>query len=567
LISHHISHDGTMVAYSLSEAGSKWNTVHVRTIGRDEDQPDVLSWTAFPSVAWEPDGSAFCYDRFPAPSGQPTAEQAGTGGIYRHRLGTPQSEDVLIFEPEIEGAICRAQASTDGAYLFVSVAQGTDVRNGIFFRPMSSDDPLTPLVPPREASFAFIDTIGGEAFFVTTLDAPRGRIVAVDLERPARKHWREVVAEGEGIIETSLGTTPVRIAGSRLVVPAIRNVQHEIRVYTLSGEEEASVSLPVPGSVVETSGRPDVDDFYFTFASFLHPPAVLRYDVAARDLSVMHRPEIPFDFDRYETRQIVYTSRDGTRAPMYVTHRKGLALDGNNRALLHAYGGFGVSLLPAFSPSVLAWLEEGGVYAVATLRGGGEFGEAWHEAGMLANKQNVFDDFIAAGEHLISAGYTSRAGLAINGGSNGGLLVASCLVQRPDLYGAVVCEVPLIDMLRYHRFSSGIWWVAEYGQADADPEHFRFLYAYSPLHNVRPGTCYPPTLIATAEGDDHVVPAHAFKFAAAVQAAQGCDRPVLLQVRPKIGHGGGKPIWKSVEEAADIYAFLLDTLKMADVRS
>jgi prolyl oligopeptidase len=561
LITHRVSHDGTMVAYSLSEAGSKWTTVHVRIVGRDEDEPDVLAWTAFPSIAWEPDGSALYYDRFPPPAGQPTEEQTRSGGIYRHRLGTPQSEDTLIFAPDIEGALCRLQPTTDGRYLVVSVAQGTDTHNGIFFRPVSSDDPLTPLVPPGEASFALIDTVGDDAFLVTTLDAPRGRIIAVALERPAREYWREVVAEGEGIIETALGMTPVRIAGGRLVIPAVRDVQHEIRVYTLQGEDEATIPIPLFGSLIGTAGRPDVDEFFFTFASFLQPPTVYRYDVVTGDLTVVHRPVIPFDFDRYETRRIVYTSRDGTQAPMSVTHRKDLTLDGRNRALLHAYGGFGVNLLPTFSSSVLAWLEEGGVYAVATLRGGGEFGEAWHEAGMLANKQNVFNDFIAAGEHLIKTGYTSRAGLAITGLSNGGLLVAACLVQRSDLYGAVVCEVPVIDMLRYHRFSSGIWWVVEYGQADADPEHFRFLYAYSPLHNVRAGTCYPPTLIATAEGDDHVVPAHAFKFAATLQAAQGCDQPILLQVRPKIGHGGGKPTWKSIQEAADGYAFLLDALK------
>jgi prolyl oligopeptidase len=562
LIGHQVSHGGDSVAYSLSAAGSKWTTVHVRTVGQDRDESDVLTWTAFPSIAWEPDGSAFYYDRFPPPAGQPTAEQTGTGGIYRHRLGTSQAEDVLVFAPGIEGALCRARTSTDGSYLFVSVAQGTDTRNGISVRPMASQDPLLPLVLPGEASFALIDTVGREAFFVTTLDAPQGRIIAVDLEQPAREHWREVVPEGEGIIESSLGMTSVRIAGGRLVVPAIRNVQHEIRVYNLAGEEEPSVALPAAGSVIATTGRPDVDDFFFVLASFLQPPTVFRYDVATRDLTVVHRPVIPFEFDRYETRQVVYTSPDGTQAPMSVTHRKDLALDGRNRALLHAYGGFGVNLLPTFSSSVLAWLEEGGVYAVATLRGGGEFGEAWHEAGMLANKQNVFDDFIAAGEQLISTGYTVPASLAITGMSNGGLLVASCLVQRPELYGAVVCEVPVIDMLRYHRFSSGIWWVAEYGQADAEPEHFRFLYAYSPLHNVRAGTCYPPTLIATAQGDDHVVPAHAFKFAATLQAAQCCDQPILLQVRPKIGHGGGKPTWKSIEEAADIYAFLLTTLEL-----
>jgi prolyl oligopeptidase len=560
LTTHRLNHDGTMVAYSLSESGSKWSTVHVRTVGRESDEPDVLAWTTYPVVAWEPDGAAFYYDRFPPPEGQPTAAQARTGGVYRHLLGTAQAEDVLVFEPEIEGALCRLQPTSDGAYLFVTVAQGTDVRNGIFFRPVASDGPLTPLVPPGEASFALIDTVGGEAFFVTTLDAPRGRIIAVDLDHPERERWREVVPEGEGIIESSLGMTPVRIAGGRLVVPAVRSVRHEIRVYHLTGEEDTSVPLPMPGSVLATSGRPDADDFFFTFASFLHPPAVFRFDVATGALEVLHRPDLPFDFDRYETRQILFTSRDGTRAPMYVTHRKGLSLDGANRALLHAYGGFGVNLLPGFSPSVLAWLEEGGVYAVATLRGGGEFGQAWHEAGMLEKKQNVFDDFIAAGEHLISAGYTSRSRLAITGLSNGGLLVASCLTQRPDLYGAVICEVPVIDMLRYHRFSSGIWWVAEYGQADASEEHFCFLYAYSPLHNVRPGTCYPPTLIATAEGDDHVVPAHAFKFAATLQAAQSCEHPILLQVRSKIGHGSGKPTWKSIEESADIYAFLLEEL-------
>jgi prolyl oligopeptidase len=559
LTGHHVNHDGSMVAYSLSESGSKWTTLRVRMVGREDDESDVLPWTLFPSVAWEQDGSAFYYDRYPAPTDEPTKAQVQTGGIYRHRLGTAQAEDTLVFQPEIEGALCRAYASSDCGYLFIYASQGTDERNGIYVRPMASGDAVTPLAEPGEAAFALIDVSGDEAFLVTDLSAPRGRIVAVDLERPERERWREVVAESDGIIEASLGETFARIVGDRLVVPAVRNVQHEVRIFTLAGDAEGSIPLPSPGAVTETTGRPDSSEFYFNFASFLHPPTVMRYDVATTELAVSYRPEVPFDFEAYETEQVIYTSADGTRAPMYVTHRKGMALDQTSRALLYAYGGFSLSILPSFSASVLAWLQEGGVYAVATLRGGGEFGQAWHEAGMLGNKQNVFDDFIAAGEHLISAGYTSRAGLAINGRSNGGLLVASCLVQRPDLYGAVICEVPVIDMLRYHRFSSGIWWVGEYGQADTSEDHFRFLHAYSPLHNVRMGTCYPPTLVATAEGDDHVVPAHAFKFGAALQAAQSCDRPIILQVRSKIGHGGGTPVWKSIEEATDIFAFLLET--------
>ncbi len=399
----------------------------------------------------------------------------------------------------------------------------------------------------------------GATFFIQTdLDAPRGRIIAVDVNHPEREHWREILPQQDDVINT------VALIADHLVVQFMHNAYELLWIYDLEGNKVSEIDLPTMGSIGGVSGRQKGDEMFFLFTSFVYPSVIYRYDFCTGDTSVLRESEIDFDPSSYETTQSFYTSRDGTRVSMFLTHKKGLARDGNNPTLLYGYGGFNIPATPAFSVSRLLWLENGGVYAVANLRGGSEYGEDWHRAGMLENKQNVFDDFIAAGEWLVENDYTRPGRLAINGGSNGGLLVTACLLQRPDLFGAVVAQVPVTDMLRYHHWTVGRYWVPEYGNAEENPEHFRILHAYSPLHNIRPGVAHPPTLLATADTDDRVVPAHAKKFAAALQAADAGDHPILIRVETRAGHGAGKPTGKPtgklIEEAVDIYSFLFKVL-------
>jgi prolyl oligopeptidase len=403
----------------------------------------------------------------------------------------------------------------------------------------------------------FIDNDGDTFLVFTTLDAPHGRVVSIDLKHPEPEHWREVVPQlEERTIEYVIA------AGDRLVAIARQDARQRVLLYTRDGEPAGEVTPP--GETIFTLdaiwGKPGDAELFLAFSSFLRPSTPYRVELPHTTAEFLTKPEIDFDAEQYITRQLTATSKDGTRVPLFVAHRKDLALDGTAPALLHAYGGFNVSVGPDFEVPPLVWMERGGVFALGILRGGGEFGDAWHRGGMLANKQNVFDDFIACGEHLIAEGYTSKEKLAINGRSNGGLLVAACLIQRPDLYGAVICEVPVIDMLRFHRWSAGHFWTGEYGNAEESPEHFQFMYAYSPLHNLKPGTAYPPALITTADSDDRVVPGHARKFTAALQAAQGGGDPILLRVETRAGHGHGKPIAKQIAESTDILAFLAEVI-------
>jgi len=401
-----------------------------------------------------------------------------------------------------------------------------------------------------------LGNLGVRLYFHTDLEAPRGRIVAIDVRRPERKNWVEVLPQGRDTIHFA------GLVGGRLALVYMADAQDRLKVYDLRGKLEREITLPAIGSISGLSGKQKDTEMFFGFTSFLDPPASFRYDFKTGRSAPFRVPKLAFDSSRYETRQVFYRSKDGTRVPMFLTHRKGLKLDGSNPTLLYGYGGFNISETPAFSAARLVWLEAGGVFAVANIRGGNEYGEAWHQAGMLERKQNVFDDFIAAAQWLSANRYAMSKRLAITGGSNGGLLVAACMVQRPELFGAVVAHVPVIDMLRYHKFTIGRYWIPEYGNAEASPEQFKTLYAYSPLHNIRPGTVYPPVLVASADTDDRVVPAHAKKFVAALQAAAGGGNPILLRVETRAGHGAGKPVSKLIEEAADVYAFLFKVFGM-----
>jgi prolyl oligopeptidase len=545
------SRDGTLLAYGVSASGSDWQEIKIRNVTSTEDYSEVIRWCKFANVAWKHDNSGFYYNRFPRPGSVPDEDQSCYCRIYWHSLGTPQEADQLIYERPDEKELAFEPAITDdGKYLIVLVVLGTDPKNKVYYREVASDGPFIRLLENFDAAYLFIYNAGPIFYFHTDLNAPRGRIVAIDTQNPERTNWREILPEQDDVISF------VSVANQQFVVTYKHAAHHLVKRYSLAGQLLGEISLPALGSLLEITGEPDDTEIFLLFTSFLYPPTILRYDFHADALTPWHEPPKNFAASQYETKQVFYTSKDGTSVPMFLTHKRGLVLDGTNPTLLYGYGGFNISLTPTFSADHVLWLEHGGVYAQPNLRGGDEYGEEWHLAGILEKKQNVFDDFIAAAEWLISNKYTSSAKLAINGGSNGGLLVAACLVQRPDLYGAVVCEVPVIDMLRYHKFTVGRYWIPEYGNAETNPEHFKFLYAYSPLHNVQANTAYPATLLMAAETDDRVVPSHAKKFAATLQAANQSDQPILLRIETKAGHGGGKPTAKLIEAEGDVYSFL-----------
>ena len=567
--------DGRLAAYGVSRSGSDWQDLHVRDCDAATDFPDVVRWCKFAGIAWAPDASGFYYNRFPEPGTVAPEDASNFQRVYWHTLGTGQDGDRLVFErPDFKELGFSPRTTDDGAYLVLHVWRGTEPENRFYYRPLTApaapdgapgagsgaDAPFVRLLDEADARYDFVDNAGSLFYFNTDLDAPRGRVIAIDVERPEREHWQEIVPQGDHPIDR------VDLINDELVVTTLHDVHHRIQRYSRGGRPLGEIPLPGLGTVAGLSGRREDAACFLGFTSYLYPLTCLRFDFATGELTTLRRPELDFDASGYETRQVFYPSRDGTRVPMFLTHRKGLALDGDNPTLLYGYGGFNISLTPAFTVHRLAWLEQGGVLAIANLRGGAEYGEAWHQAGILDRKQNVFDDFIAAAEWLIAGGYTRRERLAIQGGSNGGLLVAACETQRPDLFGAVLCQVPVADMLRYHRFTVGRYWTTDYGNAEADAAHFRFLYAYSPLHNVRPGTAYPPTLITSADTDDRVVSAHAKKLAATMQAAQAAPpgataaAPILLRVETRAGHGAGKPTTKQIDEQADLYAFLFRAL-------
>jgi prolyl oligopeptidase len=543
--------DGRFLAYNLSESGSDWQTIHLLDLETGQHLDEIIRWCKFALAAWLPDNSGFFYARYPAPDEMPEAAPSTHQRVYFHRLGTPQSDDRLVYaRPDAPELGFHPHMTDDGRYLLLHVWEGTDRRNRVYYREIGSDGDFIRLLDEMDAKYHFIHNDGPVFYFETDLDAPNGRIVAIDSEQPDRANWRELIAEGSDAIAFS------RMVYDHFVVAYLHHAHHRLHLFDKTGTPAAEVALPTIGTIFDLSGRRQDRELFIHFFSFLYPPTILCYDVETAELSFHHQPQLAFDPSNYETRQVFYPGKDGTEIPLFLTHKKGLVLDGDNPTLLYGYGGFNISLTPLFSPNRLVWLEQGGIYAQAALRGGGEYGEAWHQAGMLERKQTVFDDFIAAAEWLITHDYTRPQRLAIEGRSNGGLLVAACMTQRPDLFGAVHCGVPVIDMLRYHLFTAGRYWISEYGNAEADREQFEFLLAYSPLHNVRPGATYPPTLITTADTDDRVVPLHAKKFAAALQAAGSSHNPLLIRIETKAGHGLGKPTYKLIEEAADVYAFL-----------
>jgi len=558
------SDDGRTMVYGTSGSGSDWQEFRVRDVMTKQDKSDHLKWIKFSSAAWTHDGAGFFYSRYPEPAsgGDPLLDVNRNQKVYYHKLGTDQSADRLIYErPDHPDWGFSVEVSADGRYAVYSVWLGTDRRNRVYYQDLGDptkprlDAPVVRLLDEFDASYGFVGNGGAVFFFQTDNAAPRSRIIAVDTRKPESSAWRELVPQASDPIEGS------QIVHNTFVIRYLHDASSQLRLFALDGKPAEEVRLPTLGSIVQVTGEPRDDEMFYAFTSFLYPTTIFRHDFKTGVSSVFKAPQIAFDAAGYETVQVFYRSKDGTRAPMFLTCKKGMKRDGSNPTYLYGYGGFNVNMTPGFSIGVLAWLEMGGVYAQAVLRGGSEYGEEWHQAGMLDRKQNVFDDFIAAAEYLIAEGYTSPPKLAIGGGSNGGLLVGAVLNQRPELFGAAIPAVGVMDMLRFHKFTIGWAWVTEYGSADSVAQ-FPALYRYSPIHNMKPGTRYPPTLITTADHDDRVVPGHSFKYAATLQATQAGPAPVLIRIETKAGHGAGKPTAKIIEEQTDRWAFLVYNLRM-----
>ena len=553
-----ISDDGQWLAYGLSTAGSDWVEYRVRNIETKEDTGDCLKWIKFSGASWTKDNQGFYYSRYDEPNEQTKLEDVNYyQKLYYHRLGTEQAEDNLIYHrPDQKEWGFSGDVTEDGRYLIISVWLGTDSKNLVFYQNLEQpESEVVELISEFEASYGVIDADGDTFWVQTDLDAPRGKVVAIDLPNPAKANWREIIPEAAETLES------VGLLNNQFVADYLKDARSQIKIFALDGTLVREVELPGIGSAGGFGGKRYDTETFYTFTSFTTPATIYRYDMTTGESKLFRQPQVDFNPEEYQTQQVFYPSKDGTKIPMFITHKKGIELDGNNPTYLYAYGGFNISLTPSFSISNLVWLEMGGIYAVPNLRGGGEYGEAWHQAGMKDKKQNVFDDFIAAAQWLIDNQYTSKKKLAIAGGSNGGLLVGSCMTQRPDLFAAALPAVGVLDMLRFHKFTIGWAWCSEYGSPDNEQD-FQSLYAYSPLHNLKEGTAYPATMITTSDHDDRVVPAHSFKFAAALQAAHRGDNPVLIRIETKAGHGAGKPTSKIIEEAADKWAFIVANLGM-----
>jgi prolyl oligopeptidase len=586
------SPSGRLLGYSVSDGGSDWREIHVRDVLGTRDLVDTLRHVKFSYISWTRDNRGFFYSRFEPDTGDALTRIVQHHRVFYHRLGTPQSADQLVFErPENPDWIVTTDVTHDGQYLIMNISQGTEENNRIYFVDLGNpgrpeiDNPVVRLLDQADAMYSVVGNIGPVFIVRTDHGAPRGRIVGIDINTPREQSWLSFVPEGRDAIEDASWI------GERLVVRTLSDASSRLHVYEparrlqldparappprrgqISGPSRSprapaqalfrlahEIELPAIGTVTTVSGTPDDPELFYDFTSFLHPRAIYRYDVRRATGEVFREPRLTFDPSQYETRQVFFASADGTRVPMFVTMKKGLTLDGTNPTLLYGYGGFNSSTTPSFNARNIVWLEMGGIYAVANIRGGGEYGRDWHNAGRLDNKQNVFDDFIAAAEYLISERYTSSAKLAITGGSNGGLLVGAVLNQRPALFGAALPSTGVMDMLRFHRFTIGWAWVSDYGSPD-DPDQFRTLYAYSPLHNIAPATRYPPTLVLTADYDDRVIPGHSFKYTATLQEAQAGPAPVLIRVETRAGHGAGTSTTKQIDEAADRLAFLVRAL-------
>jgi prolyl oligopeptidase len=563
-----VSPDGRLLAYATSASGSDWLTWRVRDVESGGDLADTMEWSKFSGAEWLPDNSGFFYSRYDVPAAGAAYQSVNYHQkLYLHRVGQTQADDLLVYaRPDEKEWGFHPVVSDDGAYLILHIWQGTDSRNRLFYGPLAEaiagNLTVTELIPHMEAKYNFVGSAGSIFYFQTDWETPQGRLIAIDTRQPQREAWQTIIPGGADTL------ADVQLVDNIFVALYMQHAHHQIVRFARTGEQVGEIKLPTLGSALLGSpprsfGRKEqVGEIFYSFGSFAWPTSIYRYDFAADASRLLTEPQIDFDFDNYTTRQAFAASADGTPVPYFLVQRADLADSGPRPTLLYGYGGFDISLTPSFAIGRLVWLEMGGALAVANLRGGGEYGSGWHKAGMLHNKQRVFDDFIGVAEALIAQGVTSPDKLAIQGGSNGGLLVGAAMTQRPELFGAALPAVGVMDMLRFHKFTIGWAWVSEYGSSD-DPAQFATLHAYSPLHNLRPGVCYPPTLVTTADHDDRVVPGHSFKFAATLQAAQGCDNPTLIRIQQKAGHGAGKPTSILIDEISDVWAFLVEVLGMA----
>ena len=553
---------GQLFAYGVSAQGSDWQEIRIRDVDTALDLEDRLNWVKFSMISWSRDSKGFFYSRYD----EPGSDDAFVGAnyyqkLYYHRIGTSQQEDVLVYDdPDEKERGFMGQVSDDGRYLIIHVRLGTETRNRIYAKELGSgasldDRRVVKLLDQFDARYEFVGNNGTEFWIQTDNGAPRARLVGVDLEHPEPEHWREIIPECDATLESV-----VAVSGG-FIAAYLEDAHSCLESHGLDGAHIRTLPLAGLGTVIEFSGKPSETECFYSYTSFTSPPTIYRYDVATGANEVFRRPALDVPADQFETRQVFYRSKDGTRVPMFIAHRRGLDLDEARPTLLYGYGGFNISVTPTFSVPRIAWLEMGGVYAVANIRGGGEYGEDWHQSGVGRNKQKGLDDFIAAGEWLIENGYTNRTRLAISGGSNGGMLVGAATTQRPDLFAATVPAVGVMDLLRFHKFTIGWAWVSDYGSPD-NAEDFPVLYACSPYHNLVDGTDYPATLVTTGDHDDRVVPSHSFKFAAALQAAQGGARPTLIRIAVSAGHGMGKPTSMQIEEAADVLTFLKGVLEI-----
>ncbi|MDA7926004.1 prolyl oligopeptidase family serine peptidase [Mariniblastus sp.] len=547
------SDDGKLLAYGVQKAGSDWRTWKVMNVETGEQLSDELNWIKFGSVSWTKDSAGFFYSCYDEPKSDQKFQGLNLGQkVYYHRIGDLQSKDRLVHEnPDNPKFGFLPEVSEDGKYLVITVWQGTDDRYRVLYQNL--DDPnskLTALIENFENEYSFLGNDESRFYFKSDFNAPKKCILSIDTLHPEQANWKVIVPESDDSMESA------GIVGNNFIVQYLQDAKSLVKLYKLDGKYAREVKLPGIGTASGFGGRRDQKETFYSFSSFNRPPSVYRYDLKTGVSTLIREAKVDFNPNDFVVKQVFYKSKDGTQVPMFIAHKKGLELNGKNPTLLYAYGGFNISLTPSFSISRLQWMEMGGIFAMPNLRGGGEYGKAWHKAGTKTNKQNVFDDFIAAAEYLIAKGYTSADHLGIQGGSNGGLLVGACLAQRPDLYGACLPAVGVMDMLRFHKFTAGRFWVDDYGSSEASAEEFNALFAYSPYHNLVDGEEYPPTMVTTADTDDRVVPGHSFKFAARLQAAQAGSNPVLIRIETKAGHGAGKPTAKIIEEYADQWAFL-----------
>jgi prolyl oligopeptidase len=551
------SDDGKYLAYSKQEAGSDWKTWHVLDLAAGKTLPEVIHWAKYGSASWTRDGKGFFYDRYPEPKGAGQYHGLSQNQmVYYHRLSTPEGDDVLVYRrPDHPDWAFGAEVTEDGRYLVFDISKGAGA-NRVAYRDLSEPYGMSvDLIDNFDNEFNFIGNDGPIFYFKTNYKAPRGRIIAINTRHPEKDHWKQILAEAKDTLQS------VNLVGNLFVCGYLQDAHTQVKLYTVAGEFLRDIPFPTLGAATGFGGKRTDTETFYGFSSFATPPSIYRYDLLTGKTELLRQAKVDIDPSAYEVRQVFYPSKDGTRIPMFLTMKKGTQLNSENPVLLYGYGGFNISLPPRFSIPYVMWLEMGGIFAQANLRGGGEYGETWHKAGTKLHKQNVFDDFIGAAQWLIENKYTRPDKLAIQGASNGGLLVGAAMTQRPDLFGACLPAVGVMDMLRFQRFTAGRFWVDDFGSSD-NPEEFIALRAYSPYHNIKEGVHYPPTLITTADTDDRVVPGHSFKFAAALQHAQAGDAPVLIRIETRAGHGAGKPTAKLIEEITDEWAFLAKNLHM-----